>query len=140
MLKVTIKFILLLSFLSVVFSISLPGCNSIADKNPEPKNMHLQDSLSEARIDSAYAAIKNACDTALLHVVPRLTDSLMKGDTAYLEIFFNSTSLYNDADKKVEKVVRLLKADCDSNLLKETYKRAQHLQKAMRVRHKKLKA
>ena len=137
MLKVTIKFTASQLFLLALACIYLPGCNSKGDENPEPKDMHLEDSISEARIDSAYIAINNACDTAILHIVPRLADSLLKKDTAYLQAFLDSVSVYNDPDKKVEKVVRQLKSDCNSNLLKETYKTAQRLQKARRGRHKK---
>lgn len=137
MLKVTIKFSLCSIILFAGCGLLLPGCNSNTNDKPRAEDRQREDSISEARIDSAYAAINNACDTALLNSLPVLADSLMKGDTAYLQTFFDSITLYNDADKKVEKVVRQLKADCDSNLRKETYKRVQLLQKAKRSRHKK---
>ena len=38
-------------------------------------------------------------------------------------------NLINASNRRVEKVIAELKADCDSNLLKETYKRVQQLRK-----------
>ncbi len=138
MLKVTIKFSLCSIFLFAGYGVLLSGCKGSNDK-PRAEDRHREDSISETRIDSAYAAINNACDTALLHTVPQLADSLMNGDAGYLETYFNSATIYHDADKKVEKVVQQLKADCAANLRKETYKRVQLLQKAKRLRHKKKK-
>lgn len=96
---------------------------------------HHQDSVSEARIDSAYAEIKGNCDTMMVYQVPKMVDSLLK-DSTLLFAFFDTT-LFNDTDEKVEKVVRELIADCDTNLLKETYKRARLRQKLKPLRRKK---
>jgi hypothetical protein len=38
-------------------------------------------------------------------------------------------ALINASNRRVEKVITQLQADCDSNLLKETYKRVQQLRK-----------
>ena len=133
MLKRTIKF--------TVYCVFMLFCGC-ADgvKEPSPLEIqHEQDSVSEARIDSAYAAIKTACDTLMVYQVPAMVDSLLK-DTALLKTFFDTANTYSDADKKVEKVIRQLKSDCDSSLLKETYKRAQLRQRSKPVRRKKLKA
>jgi hypothetical protein len=123
MLKVTLKF----SFYCVIFFVA--GCSGVDKKYPELATAHVQDSVSEARIDSAYAAIRSQCDTLMVHQVPQMIDSLLK-DSALLNNFFRHDSLYYDSDKKVEKVIRQLLADCDSSLLKETYRRAQLQQKS----------
>jgi hypothetical protein len=117
MLKVTLKF----SFYCVI--ILFCGCSEADKTLPELEIQRAKDFLSEARIDSAYAAIKNQCDTMMVYQVPKMVDSLLK-DSALLQKFFDTTRLYNDADEKVEKVIRQLQADCDSSLLKETYRRA----------------
>lgn len=123
MLKVTLKF----SFYCVIFFVA--GCATGGEKQPELEMQHVQDSVSEARIDSAYAAIKSQCDTLMVHQVPLMVDSLLK-DSALLNKFFMQDNLYRDHDKKVEKVIRQLLADCDSSLQKETYRRAQLQQKS----------
>lgn len=133
MLKVTIKFTvycMLFSFLS---------CNSGENRSPEAEILHYADSVSEKRIDSAYLAITSNCDTLLLYQVPAMVDSLLK-DSLSVYRFFDSSERFTDADKKVEKVIRQLQADCDSSLLTETYKRARLRQKAKPVRHTKAKA
>jgi len=123
MLKVTLKF----SFYCVI--VLFCGCSETDKARPELEMQRVADSLSEARIDSAYAAIKSQCDTMMVHQVPQMVDSLLK-DSALLQHFFDTGKLYSDADEKVEKVIRQLKADCDSSLLKETYRRARLLQKS----------
>jgi hypothetical protein len=122
LLKVTLKF----SFYCVI--ILLWGCVGQDKAQPEFEMQRIKDSVSEARIDSANDAIKSQCDTLMVYQVPKMADSLLK-DSALLRHFFDTTELYNDADEKVEKVVRQLQADCDSNLLKETYRIAQLRQK-----------
>ncbi len=96
---------------------------------------HLKDSVSEARIDSAYASIKKQCDTLMVYQVPQMVDSFLK-DSALLQKFFDTNFVYRDADKKVEKVIRQLRADCDSSLQKETYRKALLRPKAKPVRRK----
>jgi hypothetical protein len=129
-LKVTLNFSIYCTIL--LFS----SCNG--EENPQTvlEVQHIKDSVSESRIDSAYAIIKNRCDTLMIHQVPRMVDSLLK-DSALIQIFFDSTHLYTDEDKKVEKVIRQLQADCDSNLQKETYRRARLRPKPKPVRRKK---
>ncbi|MBL7703189.1 MAG: hypothetical protein JNM14_13130 [Ferruginibacter sp.] len=100
------------------------------------ETQRIKDSVSETRIDSAYAIIKDRCDTLMVYQVPQMVDSLLK-DSALLQTFFNNTPLFTDADKKVEKVIRQLQADCDSNLLKETYRRALLQKQSKPVRRKK---
>lgn len=135
MLKVTIKFTVPLFFL-LLQSCKTPD-NS---REVEEKSKLRADSVSEARIDSAYAAINKACDTLLVHEVPLMVELLKKKDTNAVRKLFDSTALYIDADKKVEKVIRQLKADCDANLLKETYRRLQLRPKPVPVLHKKARA
>ncbi len=133
MLNVTLKF----SFCCIFFLFS--GC---AEGVKEPSAMeiqHFKDSASEASIDSAYTAISSACDTMMVYQVPQMVDSLLK-DSALLQTFFNKNNVYSSTDEKAEKVIRQLQADCDSSLLKETYRRAQLRQKLKPVRRKKLKA
>ncbi|MEO7306108.1 MAG: hypothetical protein ABIR78_08540 [Ferruginibacter sp.] len=133
MLKRTIKFIVYCVY--ILFS----GCAEGLQEPSALEIQHTRDSASEARIDSAYAAIRSACDTMMVYQVPVMVDSFLI-DTSLVQTFFNTTQVYSDADKKVEKVIRQLQADCDSNLLKETYRRAQLRQRSKPMRRKKLKA
>lgn len=133
MLKVTLNFI----FYCVFFLFA--GCGEGKVDNDVQEDLHIKDSVSESRIDSAYAEIKRDCDTMMVYRVPQMVDSFLK-DSALLQSFFNKNNLYRDADKKVEKVIRQLQADCDSNLLKETYKIVRLRQKAKPKRHTKAKA
>ncbi len=134
MLKVTIKFtggLLLLFFLS---------CNAGNNrKNPEIDTL-VADSVSEARIDSAYRAITDSCDSFFVHKVPRLVEMLEHQDSSAVKRLIDTPALFKDANKKIEKVIRQLKADCDSNLLKETYRRWLFLQQAKQKLYKKRKA
>ena len=130
LLKVTLKF----SIYCVIIFIS--SCTAGKKPQTELEIQHIKDSVSEARIDSAYAIINNQCDTLMLYLVPQMVDSFLK-DSALLQTFFDSTKLYSDADKKVEKVMRQLQADCDSSLQKETYRRARLRPKAKPVLRKK---
>jgi len=132
MLNVTIKFAVYCTIFLFL------GCNEPKKEVPELENLHYADSASEARIDSAYAAIRANCDTLLKYKAPEMADSLLK-DSASLVKFFD-TVRYLDTDKKVERVIRQLQADCDSNLLKETYRIIRLRQKAKPVHRKKLKA
>jgi hypothetical protein len=132
MLKVTIKFTVYCAIFLVY------GCDAPETAPSEQEIQHYNDSVSEARIDSAYREIKMACDTMIVYQVPKMVDSLLK-DSALLQTFFDSNNIYIDADKKVEKVIRQLKADCDSSLLKETYRRARLQQKLKPKRHTKAK-
>ena len=135
MLKVTIK------FTALAFFLLLQSCKTGNNNKAEEEKKLLQaDSLSEARIDSAYAAINNACDTLLVHEVPKMVELLKSKDTNAIRKIFDTAVLFVDADKKVEKVIRQLKADCDSSLLKETYRRLRLLPKQGPVLHKKVKA
>lgn len=130
LLKVTLKF--------SIYCVIILVCGCTAGEKPQTglEIQHYKDSVSEARIDSAYAIIKSQCDTLMVHQVPQMVDSFLK-DAALLQTFFDSTALYSDADKKVEKVIRQLQADCDSSLQKETYRRALLRQQAKPVRRKK---
>ena len=130
MLKVTLKF----SFYCVI--ILLCGCGAGEKPERELKIQHIKDSVSEARIDSAYTSIKSQCDTLMVNQVPEMVDSFLK-DAALLHFFFDSTAVYRDADKKVEKVIRQLQAECDSNLQRETYRRALLRLKAKPLQRKK---
>ncbi len=133
MLKVTLKFI----FYCVIFLFG--GCKE-AEKQPDDMLIqHYKDSVSEARIDSAYLAIKSNCDTLMRKQMPQMVDSFLK-DSALLKAFLSPAERYSDVDKKVERVVRQLQAECDSNLQKETYRIARLRPKAKKAQHKKLKA
>jgi hypothetical protein len=132
MLKVTLKF----SFFCVI--VFFEGCAGQGNKPSEFEMQHFKDSVSEARIDSANAAIKAQCDTLMVYQVPKMVDTLLK-DSALLQQFFNNAVMYYDADEKVEKVIRQLQADCDSNLLKETYRIARLRQKLKPRQHPKRK-
>lgn len=131
MLNVTIKF----AVYCIIFLFL--GCNEPKKEVPELEVLHYTDSTSEARIDSAYAAIRSNCDTLLKYKAPVMADSLQKDSTS-LKKFFD-TALYTDADKKTERVIRQLQADCDSNLLKETYRIARLRKQAKPVPRKKPK-
>jgi hypothetical protein len=133
MLKVTLKFILYCVFCMIW------GCSGNGEESESLEVKHYSDSLSETRIDSAYKAIRSNCDTLMIYQVPKMVDSFLK-DSALAHHFFDNRILYVDADKKVEKITRQLLADCDSNLLKETYRIARLRQKQGPVQRKKLKA
>jgi Leucine-rich repeat (LRR) protein len=133
MLKVTLKF----SFCCVI--ILFWACSGADKRRNQLEMEHIKDSVSEARIDSAYSIIKDQCDTLMVYQVPKMVDSLLK-DPALLQNFFNTNNLYIDVDKKVEKVIRQLQADCDSNLLKETYRIALQRQKLKPKLQRKRKA
>jgi hypothetical protein len=130
LLKVTLKF----SIYCVIFFFC--GCTDEEKPQTYLEIQHIKDSVSEARIDSAYAVIKSQCDTLMVHLVPQMVDSFLK-DSALLQKYFDTNFVYSDADKKVEKVIRQLQADCDSSLQKETYRRALLRPKAKPVRRKK---
>ena len=130
MLNRTIKFVVYCGL------ISFCGCTDGESRPTALEIQHYKDSVSEARIDSAYAEIRSNCDTMMVYQVPKMVDSMLK-DSALVFAFFNTKNLYTDADEKVEKVIRQLQADCDSNLLKETYKRARLRQKLKPMRRKK---
>ena len=132
MLKVTLNF----TVYCVVFLFC--GCEGKKNEPSDNEIQHYRDSLSEARIDSAYREIKMNCDTMMVYRVPQMVDSFLK-DSALLQTFFGTNNVYNDADTKVEKVIRQLQADCDSNLLKETYRIARLRQKLKPKQRKKLK-
>ena len=127
MLKIILKFIVYYA----IFSFS--GCSGADNGSSIIEIQRYKDSVSEARIDSAYKAIKSNCDTLMVYRIPQMVDSFLK-DAALLQTFFDTNNVYYDADKKVEKVIRQLKADCDSNLQKETYRKArlQHKLKPLR--------
>jgi len=131
MLKVTIKFIFLFF---IFFQWGCQSGNNTRISDEAAGRIH--DSIVERRIDSAYAAIRANCDTDMVHIVPMLTDSLLKGDSNFVSAYINARLTFTDSDKKVEKVVRQLLVDCSANLLKETYKRAQILQRSTKQRHR----
>ncbi len=133
MLKVTLKF----SFYCVI--ILAGGCREPNQKLTEFEMEQQKDSVAEARIDSAYAAIKSQCDTLMVYQVPEMVDSLLKDSTLLLH-FFDTGKRYTDANEKVEKVVRQLQADCDSSLLRETYRRALLQQRSKPKPHSKRKS
>ena len=130
MLKVTLKF----SFYCVIFLVW--GCAEEIKHPTELERMRTADSMAEARIDSAYAAIRNNCDTMKATLLSQMVDSFLK-DSALLQTFFEPGPLYSDSNKKVESVVRQLLADCDSSLQKETYRIAQQRLRSKQGKRKK---
>ena len=56
--------------------------------------------------------------------------ALLSCNRGQRDIAEKKQALTQASDKRVENVIALLKADCDSNLLKETYKRVQQLQQS----------
>lgn len=130
MLKVTLKF----SFYCAICLFF--SCVEGEKDTITPEMLRYNDSLAEARIDSAYAVIMANCDTLKKYQVPRMVDSLLK-DSALLQHFFDSAILYRDNNKKVEKVIRQLQADCEASLLKETYKKARLRQRSKPAQRKK---
>jgi hypothetical protein len=49
-------------------------------------------------------------------------------------------TIRQQADKRVKKVIEQLRADCDSNLQRETYKRVQWLRQLKQQKHTRMKA
>lgn len=133
LLKVTLK--LCICFVIIFFYSCTPG----ERVRQELEIQRLKDAVAEARIDSAYAAVKISCDSMLVYQVPQMVDSFIK-DSALLQTFFDTTLMFTDADKKVEKVIRRLQADCDASLQKETYRIARQRQRSKPLRHKQQKA
>ncbi len=133
MLNVTLKYTV------YCIIILIYSCDRGKTMPTEQEIQHDKDSVSEARIDSAYLEINTACDTMLVNRLPQMVDSFLKDSVLFLS-FLSKADLYRDSDKKVEKVIRQLQADCDSSLLKETYKIARLRQKLKTKQHKKGKA
>lgn len=132
MFKVTLKF--------AAISFFLASCSGYADEHNKEDTLRIKDAASEKVIDSAYAAITRECDSLLQFKVPLLVDSLLKNDSLKLGSVYDTMIFYNGQDEKAEKVIRQLRADCDSSLLKETYKRLQQQQRPKPKRNIKLKA
>src|SRR5437868_4840688 len=128
MLKVTIKFAC-----ALFFYLMIKGCTS-ANKADPNLTLNRADSLSETRIDSAFRNISDSCDTMMVHLLPRFVDSLMNGDTAFMTHYFDNEKQFVDSNKKVEKIIRLLQADCITGLQRETYKRARQQLRSKQLR------
>ena len=123
-LKVCIKF-----SLGICLLLNVLACNNVQVNEEEQIKQHFTDSIAEIRIDSANRAIASECDTLMKYKVPELVTALLKKDSLFVERFSDSLCNYTDSVPRAEKVIRQLKVDCDSSLLKETYKRVQLLQK-----------
>lgn len=124
MLKVSTIFFMVTGMLLMIHS-----CNIRDDNNGKEMKDHVRDSLAEIRIDSAYTAINKECDTLMKYKVPELVQALIRKDSLFISSFSDSLCYYSDSVTRAEKVIRQLKQDCDSNLLRETYRRVQQLQK-----------
>jgi hypothetical protein len=107
--------------LTIAAALLLPACNNTTKQTKE-RALQIEDSLAETQIDSAYKAINNECETLMVKLVPVMVDSLVKNDSFKPNALLDTQSVYF-GNEKVKKVIQQLKADCDSNLLKETYKR-----------------
>lgn len=125
MLKVTIKFNVRLFICCFICT----GCGHVKNDKDRETAMRRSDSMSEARIDSAYRTITQNCDTSRVHLVPRFVVALMKGDSLCMDRFFDNEIPYIDSNKKVEKVVRQLQMDCDSDLRRVTINKVRLLKK-----------
>ena len=134
MFKVTLKFTVLLIL------IVLASCSGSTGEHTKEDTMRIKDAASEAKIDSAYALITRECDSLMQFKVPLLVDSLLKNDSLKLGSVYDTSMIYNGSDEKAEKIIRQLRADCDSSLLKETYKRYRQQQRPKPKRNIKPKA
>ncbi len=123
MLKVTLKFTVPLFFAALV------SCSDSAGRHMEEDTLRARDAASEKKIDSAYAVITRECDSLLQFKVPVLVDSLLKNDSLKLTSLYDTGRVYNGQDEKADKIIHQLRADCDSNLLRETYKRFRQQQR-----------
>ncbi len=133
MLNLTLKFSVYCAFLLFL------GCGEPPENGPDLPALHRTDSLSEARIDSAWAAIRSNCDSLIMKKAKVLADSLLI-DSNFLVRYFSNSKPFRDEDKKVERVVRQLQADCDSSLLKETYRIARQQKRSRPKPRKAVKA
>lgn len=124
MFKVSIIFFTLAGILLVFNS-----CNNGSAIDEKEMKDHVRDSLAEIRIDSAFSSINKECDTLMKYKVPELVEALLRKDSLFITSFSDSLCYYSDSVIRAEKVIRQLKQDCDSNLLRETYRRVQQLQK-----------
>jgi hypothetical protein len=134
--KAARRFIYLLLLLPV-------SCASNRDPEIEMNELKRKtDSLAENAIDSAYSAIKNECDTAMRYLPTAVSESgyiktliskkekiadstlrLVLGKIMLDSTFQRGRSiLYPVEFEKVNKVIKALKDECDTSLLKETYR------------------
>jgi hypothetical protein len=134
MLKVTLKFTLFLLLTALV------SCSDSTGKHTKEDTLRTRDAASEKKIDSAYAVITRECDSLLQFKVPVLVDSLLKNDSLKLTSLYDTGIVYKGQDEKADKIIRQLRADCDSNLLRETYKRFRQQQRLKPKRNIKPKA
>lgn len=132
MLKVSIK-CSLFTWLFCIFT----ACNTSGSGNDQSIQQRFRDSMAEIKIDSAFAAIGAECDSLMKYRVQGLVDAVADKDSLAIKKFSDSLCNYTDTIPKVEKVIRQLKRECDANLLKETYRRVQLLQKVkLQQQHK----
>lgn len=136
----------------IIIFLLLAGCHSSPDKQQDQLYLeHIADSTTEASIDSAYAVIKNNCDTMLKYNVPLMADSITKNilhsknnqpkDSSLIITVDSFMKMYNGIREKIQgnysekaiTVIRQLKADCDTSLQKETYNRVRQLLPAKRL-------
>lgn len=88
----------------------------------------VKDAASERIIDSFNTIINKNCELAVLNEAPALAQKIVSGDTAAVFNYFSQKHRYADTVEKVQKVITALQNECDSNLLKETYRIVQQLQ------------
>lgn len=93
MLKVTLIFSVYCT------GVLLFGCKYEKNKPSVEQIQHYQDSVSEARIDSAYKEIKTQCDTLMVYQVPVMVDSFLK-NPVLVNSFFDTAYLYTMLIKK----------------------------------------
>ncbi len=129
------------SFIKICFLAVFTGCSHTDDtgKQQALENRRI-DSLTEVSIDSAYRIIRQNCDTSLKYAAPLMADSISNMLLSEPEKFTDSMlvavtkKMLGSADTlsespnvvpaKAANIIALLKADCDSSLLKETYTQA----------------
>lgn len=89
----------------------------------------LKDAAFEHIIDSFNVIINTNCQRALQEEVPVLAEKIIKGDSLAILYYFQNKEKYTDSISKIQKVITALQEECDSSLLKETYRRVRQLQK-----------
>jgi hypothetical protein len=116
-----------LTFIAIMVTIS--ACDNNNGRMRETEQ-GFKDSVAESLIDSANFAIAGECDTLMKYKVPVLVKAVTSKDSLTVKIFSDSLCAYKNPIVRVEKIIGQLKADCNANLLKETYRRVQQLQKS----------
>jgi hypothetical protein len=111
-------------FLIVVFA----GCVNHA-RDQERLRQVAEDMAIEARIDTVYPLMTAWCDSLIAQRLPVMVDSVLRlspplsdsGALVYQQKYWPDTTMPAGLTK-AEKIIRELRWDCYTNLLRETYK------------------